>query len=167
MSDQLPAIRSDDPPERQATRTRGPDGGFVATIETAQRDAEAARLRSRGMSYRAIATRLDISVSTAYEAVHRALDAIRAEAGPDVKALELERLDSMWEVSLGILEATTTDPDTEAEVPAAPEVRLKALGTLLKIAERRAKLLGLDAEQKVSVSGGVTYEIIGVAVDQL
>lgn len=40
--------------------------------------------------------------------------------------------------------------------------KLAAIDRLLKIQQRQAQLLGLDAATKVDVSGGVKYEIVGV-----
>jgi hypothetical protein len=161
----------DDQPESQSGRkhdpVHGPNGDFVATLETAARDAEAARLRGRGWGYQRIADHLGIALSTAHDAVARALNAIRAEGAPETRALELERLDGLWEAALAVLERVTVDPDSGEQVPADDDTRLKAVTTLLKVQERRAKLLGLDAEQKVSVSGGVTYEIIGIPAEEL
>ncbi len=156
-----------DQPQQQSGPTHGPNGDFIATVETAERDAEAARLRSRGLSYRAIAAELGIDVHTAHDAVQRALQAIRAEGAAEARTLELERLDVLHNQALAILESKHTDPDTGEELPAAAELRLKAVATLLKVQERRARLLGLDAETKVSVSGGVTYEIIGIPAEEL
>jgi DNA-binding CsgD family transcriptional regulator len=150
-----------DQPQQQSGPTHGPNGDFIATVETAERDAEAARLRSRGLSYRAIAAELGIDVHTAHDAVQRALQAIRAEGAVEARTIELQRLDGLWEAVLAVLERATTEPGTESDT------RLKAVATLLKVQERRARLLGLDAETKVSVSGGVTYEIIGIPTEEL
>ncbi len=192
-------------PQPQSGPTHGPNGDFVATVETAERDAEAARLRGRGLSYRAIAAQLGIDVHTAHDAVKRALAAIRGEGAPEALALELERLDTSLQrldkmqaaaeavlerrhvhVSGGkiVVQVTEYARDGEGNIlldedgnPKAENVEqleddapvLAALDRLVKIeierraiGESRRKLLGLDAEQKVSVSGGVKYEIVGI-----
>jgi hypothetical protein len=46
---------------------------------------------------------------------------------------------------------------------------LAAVDRLLKVQERRAKLLGLDVpvKRQVEVDGGLRYEVVGVDLDQL
>lgn len=157
-----------DQPEQHRGGTHGPDGDFIETAETAEQDAEALRLRSRGLSYRDVAERMGVSVSTAYRSVKRGLDAIRAEPAADVRELELARLDAMYEAVVKVLETKhvtvsqgrVVTLDDEPLADDAPV--LAAVDRLLKIQARRAALLGLDAETKVSVSGGVTYEIVGL-----
>lgn len=176
-----------DQPERRRGGTHGPNGDFVATPETAEQDAEAARLRGRGLSYRSIAEQLDVSVSTAHRAVQRGLDAIRAEPAAEVRLLELERLDRMYTAVVAVLEREhfTVSQGRIIYVGGDPVVSdgkvvyvggdpllddapvLAAVDRLLKIQERRARLLGLDSETKVSVSGGVKYEIVGVPAEEL
>ena len=155
-------------PQHQAEPTQGGDGKFVASPDTAERDAEAARLRGRGLSYRAIAAELKIDVHTAHDAVQRALRAIRAEGAAEARTLELERLDLAQAAVMQALEAKHFTVNQgriiyHGEGPLtdwAPV--LAAVDRLVKISESRRKLLGLDAEQKVSVSGGVRYEVVGI-----
>lgn len=180
---------------RKSSPKHGPNGDFVATPETAARDAEAARLRGQGMGYQAIADQLGISLSTAHEAVQRALRAIRAEGAAEARQLELERLDRLYEAAVRVLErdhitvsqgriirTRVLDDDGEPiidgyEDSGKPIYRerdllddgptLKAVETLLKIQQRRAALLGLDAPVKADVGGKLSYEIIGVDPEQL
>jgi hypothetical protein len=188
-------MTGDDQPQHQTSPTQGPDGTYVATPETAERDAEAARLRGRGLSYRAIAAELGVDVHTAHDAVKRALTAIRAEPAEEVRTLELERLDRMWDAVLAVLERehitvsqgrvvrkrvldeagdpiiVGTDKDDkpifrEEEVLDDGPV-LNAVDRLLRIQQRRAALLGLDMPAKVDVGGQLRYEIVGVEMDKL
>lgn len=163
-------------PQHQDGPTHGPNGDFIRTTDTAERDAEAARLRSRGLSYRAIAKQLAIDVHTAHDAVSRALRAIVEEPATEVRTLELQRLDAMYDAVLGVLEREhftvqhgkviyIGEDDPKPLMDDAPV--LAAVDRLLKIQERRARLLGLDSETKVSVSGGVKYEIVGVPAEEL
>jgi hypothetical protein len=187
---------SDDQPERQSTRTHGPNGDFVASPETAERDAEAARLRGRGLGYRAIAAQLGISLGAAHEAVQRALAAVRSEPAEEVQKLELERLDAMWTAAWGVLEREHVVVNAgkivyeaveyardehgnilldEEDRPVAARVEplkddgpvLAAVDRLLKIQARRAALLGLDAPVKAEMGGKLTYEIRGVPAEDL
>lgn len=164
---------AEEQPQHPGGPTHGPNGDFIATVETAERDAEAARLRSRGLSYRAIAAQQGVDVHTAHDRVHRALAAIRAEGAAEARTLELERLDLAQAAVMQALEAKHFTVNQgrviylgEDPMPDYGPV-LAAVDRLVKISESRRKLLGLDAEQKVSVSGGVTYEIIGIAEGDL
>ena len=54
-------------------KARDADGQFMRTVEQMERDQNAARLRARAMSYPQIAAALDVSVSSAFRMVERAL----------------------------------------------------------------------------------------------
>jgi hypothetical protein len=150
--------------------TRDGNGRFERTAETAARDAEAARLRSRGLTYRQIAEQLGLAgPGKAHEAVKRVLAETVADAADDLRLVELERLDQMYQATLKVLESEHyavshgkviyLDGGTEPLTDNAPV--LQAIDRLLKIQERRAKLLGLDAPAKtnVTVSDAITSEI--------
>lgn len=131
----------------------GPDGRFVSDEATALRDAEACRLRGRGMGYLKIAEQLGYAdASGAHRAVQRGLQSIRQESAEELRRIELERLDDMYERTLAVLERTHPAVsagkvlDVEDDGP-----RLAAVDRLLRIQERRARLLGLDAPQRLSV----------------
>lgn len=147
----------DEPRERQAVGTaRGGDGKFTRAPETAERDAEAARLRARGLSYRAIADEMGTSVHAAHTAVQRALKATVQEAAAEARTLELERLDALYATAYDVI--TRTHPTVQlGKVIKGPDgepvnddsVVLAAVDRLLRVSESRRKLLGLDAPTKV------------------
>jgi hypothetical protein len=152
----------------QHDQVRGGDGKWVRTIETAEREAKAAQLRSRGMSYRQIAAELGVDTHTAHNDVQSALAAIVAEPAAAAQALELERLDAMYARALQVMEAhhvtvsngrvvTLDDSPLPDDGPV-----LAAINTLVRISESRRKLLGLDSPVKTQISGGLTYEVVGV-----
>lgn len=175
--------------EHHNARDRG--GKFARTPDTAERDAEAARLRTRGLTYRAIAEQMGYaSPSSVHDAVKRCLDAIVEEPGQEVRRLELERLDDMYAAVMAVLERehitisqgrivrkrvldengdptiVATDRDgkpvfREEEILDDAPV-LAAVDRLLKIMERRAKLTGLDAPVKADIGGTLKYEVLGV-----
>jgi hypothetical protein len=188
----------DNQPDHKMTRSqRGGDGRFTRSPDTAARDAEAARLRGRGLSYPRIANELGYADHTgAYYAVQRALQATVEEPAAEVRQLELERLDTLYEAALKVLERRhvhvsggkvvtqvteyLTDDDGAIVVdedgnPRPKEIQeleddapvLKAVETLLKIQARRAALQGLDAPVKADIGGKLSYEIIGVDPEQL
>jgi hypothetical protein len=186
---------SDDQPNDMADRTRDGHGRFDRDPETAQQDAQAARLRSRGLTYQQIADELGIVKSSAHDAVQRALQDTLAEPADAVRQFELERLDEMWQAVMVVLKrehvtvsqgrivrarvlddngdpiivATNTDgkPIFREEEVLDDGPILAAVGRLLDIQKRRAALLGLDAPQKVEQSGKLTYEVVGVDDAQL
>ncbi|HYS41928.1 MAG TPA: hypothetical protein VEO01_40440 [Pseudonocardiaceae bacterium] len=151
---------------------RGPKGRFVRTADTAERDAEAARLRARGQSYRAIAAELGyVDHAGARKAVQRALVAIVAEPAEEVRALQLEQLDRLALAALGVLERNHVTvshgriirDDNEQPILDDGPV-LTAIDRLLKIQERRAKLLGLDAPARHEV---VTLDALDDEIERL
>jgi hypothetical protein len=113
-----------------------------------ERIAEALDLRARGKSYREIAAFTGVSVRQAFEDVKQGLADHResyAETAADVRAVELARLDRLWRRAEDLLES---DDDDGA----------KAIGAALRIMERRARLLGLDAQVE-QVAGSVTLTV--------
>jgi hypothetical protein len=129
----------------------------VAQIE---KDAQAVELRRRNLTYRQIAAQMGWkSQKTAYEAVHRGLaDAIQ-EPADEVRRLELERLDEYARHALRVLATphlvvsqgiVVVHPVSEEPLTDDQPV-LQALDRLIKISERRSRLLGLDAPVKTRV----------------
>jgi len=163
-----------DPDEPPATkRPRNGKGRFVALPATAERDAEAARMRARGMRLREIAAALGFgSEGAAHDAADRAMAAVRASGGDIAKRSALARLDEMYARALAVLDAThytvsqgrliyiggTPVKDDGGKVvwvggePLLDDAPvLNALRVMLAIEERRAKLEGTDAPAKSRV----------------
>lgn len=114
-------------------------------LDHRDRAAEATRLRAQGVPYREIADRLGYpSENAATKAVHRLLHRTETEAVADLRALESERLDHLTRVTLEGIAASTTSPQGLS----APLIT-----AAVRISERRARLLGLDAPAAVQVSG--------------
>lgn len=142
------------------------------------RRQRAVELRASGWSYDRIAEELNISHGQAWHDVEQAyVDSIR-EPTEIVRSQELHRLDIMLEKALKIMNTDhfavangrivtrrISDPDTglwiilsytdeDAPIYATEDVlddgpALQAIQTLIKIMDRRAKLLGLDAPKRV------------------
>jgi hypothetical protein len=103
--------------------------------------AESARLRALGLSWREIGERLGKAYSLTRKAALAYLEeycTARAEGVEEFRALQLRRLDILMTRAMSIAHGE----DTETQH------RLRAMDTIIKIEERRAKLLGLDAPQK-------------------
>lgn len=153
----------------------GGDGKLVQTVESLELDAKACKLRSRGYSYQQIADELgEGTAQSMYKRVQRSIKRVIQEPAEEVRTFELERLDRMWREVEQILEAEhiviqhgkVVYDDTGSPLP-DHDPKMRAVASLLKIQERRAKLLGLDAATKTQVSGGVRYEIVGVDMSKL
>jgi DNA-binding CsgD family transcriptional regulator len=127
---------------RIATRPSKEPPAVPASLEqaaaTADRDGQALRLRATGLSYAAIGRQLGVNESTAHRAVERALRRTPREPAADVVALEADRLDQLYSRAVAVLAQAPDDM-----------TRLHAIDRALRVMERRAKLLGLDAPVKV------------------
>lgn len=110
-------------------------------VKTEVQDGQALELRKAGASYDQIAKQLGFAhKSGAHHSVMRALKAsiaMRNAAAEDVLEIELQRLDEML---LGLWAD-------------ARKGRWLAVDRVLKIMERRAMFLGLDAPKRSEVSG--------------
>lgn len=149
---------------------RGQHGKFDKQPGSAARDAEAANLRARGKTYRAIGEHLGITTSAAHEAVKRAYLAVVQESAEEALKIELERLDLLQEKAMVLLGQEYVKFAGSGEsmvelVDVAPN--LTAIETLRKISESRRKLLGLDQPAKVALSGGVAYTLNGVDLEDV
>lgn len=156
-------------------RPRSGRGRYVRSPATAKRDAEAARLRAEGYTYERIAKELRYSHrDLARRAVERALAAAVREPADEARQIELIRLDSLWTHAMQVLandhlaisngRVVMIERDGEA-VPVPDDAPvLQAIDRLLKIMERRAKLLGLDAPTKVEA---ITIDRLDQAIAEL
>jgi predicted transcriptional regulator len=122
----------------------------VRRIRTTEKTLKALELRKRGMNYTQIGEKLGCARSTACRYVLSELenlaDKCREEA-VHVRDLELQRLDELYLVAY-------------AEVEDGND--LPAIDRCLRIMERRAKLLGLDAAEKVEHSGDLVINLRSV-----
>jgi len=122
---------------------RGVSMASVQTITAAERQRQALELRKGGVDYQTIANRLGYKwPSGAHKAVMSALKAVIREPAEDVLALELARLDALF---------FTLWPKARAGDTAA-------IDRVLRIMERRAKYLGLDAPIKIDL-GAIVEEM--------
>lgn len=105
------------------------------SIEAKEKAARALELRKEGKTFDEIATEAGYTCrQSAYDAVKRAMSALTREPATELLELELARLDTMW--GIHYLNASAGD--------------VQALAACMRIMERRAKLLGLDAPDKSS-----------------
>lgn len=136
-------------------------------INVAERRAAALRLRAGGLKLDEILARHPElgykSRAALSQDLQRAMIETVRQPADEVRALELERLDMLWREAMRVLTArhisvsngrvvTREDPITGEEHPVPDDDPvLRSIDRLLKIMERRSKLLGLDAPAKVEV----------------
>lgn len=133
-------------------------------LASAEQDQQVIALKRHGLTFQQIAGQLDISSSQAHRAFHRGL---RAIVEPEVTAYRSEQLALIETAREAVLDVLTAAHVTVSEGRALRDVTdhmpvLQAVDRLLKLADHEAKLLGLYAEQRVSLSGGVRYELVGI-----
>lgn len=140
-------------------RERGGRGRFVRSMDTAERDAQACRLRTAGLEYHEIAERLGFSdKGSARKAVERALAAIVAEPAGRLKTLELARLDVALVEAFRVMNTkhvaysngrVIMDPSDPTKPLRDDGPTLAAIDRVVRISERRSRLCGLDAPTRV------------------
>ena len=114
-------------------------------VNAHERTIQALELRKAGFTYSVIAEKLGYTgKAAAWDAVNRALKQLKREPAEGVLALELERLDALY----------------KSMYPQALKGNLGAVDRCLKISERRARLLGLDAPVKSDISGDLRVVVV-------
>lgn len=121
-------------------KTGGKSRTSPVNIVAKDRQRTALELRTAGWNFRRIAAELGVSVGAAHKAVDTAFQQLRQDAKESTEtlvAVETERLDTalaaIW-------------PQVEAG-------DLPAIDRLVKLADRRARLLGLDAPTRHELGG--------------
>ncbi len=134
----------------KAGKNRGESKTSKRKIKSLEHERDALSLRIGGARYAAIGDALGMTEAGAAKAVYRALDRIRSEireSADQYIQLQLERLDKML---LGVW-------------PEAVKGRYGAIDRVLKIEERRARLLGLDAATELIIDWRAKLEEEGVS----
>ena len=103
------------------------------------RELTALDLRLSGASYRQIGAELGVSHVQAFRDVQRVLHQIVAEPASELRGQELARLDRL----------------TLTHWPAAIKGDHRATAVVLQIMDRRIRLLGLDAPQRIDITGWI------------
>lgn len=154
--------------------SRDPHGHYVRTPEKAASDARAAELRAEGWTYQQIGDELGIDKTNARRACRRALREIVQGPAEKLLAMHMERLETLYEAALDVLEAdhplvshgrVITDDTGQPLKDDGP--KLAAIREARATMESFRRLVGLDAEQKINVSGGVRYEVVGITGEDL
>lgn len=145
---------------KAAPAKRGSNGRFTKAAKDVEQAVEAVKMRGQGATFRQIAERLGVSVSTAHGIVEEAYANVLQEPAAAALALELERLDNDL-LALNVAQARITtamrpprDEDDDGggqrgTVPLAvgTTVLCRIVEAKGRISERRARLRGLGAPQ--------------------
>lgn len=131
--------------------------------EKAEQQVKCYELKLTGMSLRAIGKAVSLSHETVRQYIALEADSRVLPLANQLRKQELDRLDQMELAVRGVLEAQhyvvsdgrvvklKSEDGTEDALPDDEHV-LKAVDRLLKIQDRRAKLLGLDAPTQVEAT---------------
>ncbi|MCF8786881.1 hypothetical protein [Rhodococcus ruber] len=119
----------------------------TSDLEDRERQRRALDLKREGYTWAEVADMVGYaSKQSAQRGVERLLDRIEAEDVDLYRAVEGARLDAAWREQWAHLAAMN-----KSGTPAAVTASAAAVSSLVRISERRSKLLGLDAPTKVDV----------------
>lgn len=159
--------------------------GATTALSVAEKRAAVVAAVREGKTFRAIAAELGISKSYAHDLFQAALELIPAENVQAYREQQLADLALARQVAreiLGRQHVTISNGHVVSEIKGQDEEtgkpvygdpyedsgpEIAALNALMKIGQREAEILGSDAEKKVNMSGAVTYEVLGLAGDEL
>jgi len=131
---------------------------WYRTPEQIAKDQEAATMRSRAMTYQSIGDHFGVTRQAAFAMVQRAIADIPKEGAEEVVRLEIEKLNFLERKLYEIMTKEHVAFGASGKVVTLDGVPveddspvMKAIDGLLKVADRRAKLLGLNAPTKHEV----------------
>ena len=155
-------------------KARDGRGRNIRTLTDANNDLEAAEMRSRSMTLRQIADAQGCSVSTAGARVQRGLALVPSEDVKERKRLDLDQLDRIEAHLLGVMERdhikvdhgkVIRDDETGNRIlDDGPGVT--AAGALLRVQERRSRLMGMDAPTRATVQV-ITEDLVDEEISRL
>ena len=124
-----------------------------------EKDHQAAGMRP--MTYREIGEHFGVNESSAYQMVQRAIADIPRESTEELVQLELMKLDRIERKAADIMEAFHPVVTMKGDVLNLPDNApvVQAMNTLLKVADRRARLLGLNAPTRTELTSTVSISI--------
>jgi hypothetical protein len=137
-------------------KQRASNGRAVRAADTVAQDWRAWDLRCQHLTYREIGAELGIDRSTAYDAVQRAAQMIPTEGAAEMKHAMLEEMDRMARHLWDVVERQQSDDGPG----------LQAIAQLLRVQERKARLMGLDAPTRRAVDV-ITHDALTNAVADL
>jgi hypothetical protein len=120
-----------------------------------ERDATMFEMRKQGLTYRQIGKAMNVSESTAYKGCKRVSDKIIKQLSIDYGQefiVDLQRLEGMYAnfAPLARPQKIVTDDGEEITIPPSVD----AANVLLKILDKKARLLGLDQGNAIEINIG-------------
>lgn len=165
---------SQGPPQRPRKPRSSGTGRYVRTEESAERDALACRMHNEGSTYPQIAEALGYADhSGARKAVARALAALVAEPAGHMRTIQLARIDLALVEVFRVMRTqhiavsngrVIMDPADPTKPLRDDGPTLAAIDRLIRLEERRAKLLGLDAPTRVET---ITVDQVEAEINRL
>ena len=159
--------------------SRGVDLKGIA-LRSAERRKQIVELRSKDLTFQQIADEMGLGVATVWHHYQRALRDIPAEAlaeHADVRAKrrdeQLQRIDMEREAVMEVLAARHVTVSNgkvmyEDDKPILDDGPvLAAVDRLIKLDDQEARVLGIYPDQKLTLSGGVRYEVVGINASDL
>jgi hypothetical protein len=145
-------------------KRRSSNGRAVRAADTISQDWRAWDLRCQHLTYREIGAELGIDPSTAYDAVQRAAQMIPTEGAAEMKMSMLEEMDRMsrhlWTVverkRALVVRGRVVTCNGQKVIDDGPAIQ--AIAQLLRVQERRARLMGLDAPTRRAVDV-ITHDV--------
>ncbi|HEX7060683.1 MAG TPA: hypothetical protein VF200_01875 [Woeseiaceae bacterium] len=145
------------------------------------RDREIWAKRCAGMSTADLAREYRLSVRRVEEICSKHRGAMTMQSRDDIRAEYQAQLDRARQLLQELIEAPLPpafqggealrvpgpDEDSPGELVRDAGTRLQAIKRLVEVQARAARLLGLDAPEKIEQSGIIRYEIAGVDMEKL
>lgn len=148
-----------------------------------ERRTEAIKLKLAGATWDEVAEACGYSSRGAAHAdIQREMERRREVEKEELDALrqvETDRLEALWATAWALLQRKNvtvshgkviyiTDPETGEKMALQDDApTLMAIDRLVRISERKAKLLGLDAPLQVEHGGNIRYEVVGISPELL
>lgn len=144
-------------------------------LTASERDAKMWQLRIQGCTQREIAEQTGVTQGTVSQTLRAMLARREMHGGDMLRAWEVDKLDKLerelWEIynrrHVTVAPGGRVAQDRDGNDILDDGPKLQAIDRLLKVAERRAKLLGIDSPQQVVAASTVRYEIVGVDMNAL
>jgi hypothetical protein len=134
-------------------------GRYTRTLERAERDAYAAKLRAQHWTYKQIAEELGIDRTGAIRAVRNALRDACLGPAKELVEMEASRLEAMYDEVLDILQADHVMVshgrvvyDQDGNPLPDYDIKLRAVDRALRARESFRRLFGLDQPTKVDAT---------------
>lgn len=113
-------------------------------VEAAYKQNLAMRLRIKGYSYRQIAKKLGIvndnPETAVYTLIRSGINSVRLDSAEEMRNIELTRLDALQVIAWAAIEKAAKRGDVRAVST--------GVNSIVRLSDRRAKLMGLDAPVK-------------------